>query len=124
CFKHDFGDNLPYTCDLGDLAAHCRDYDRMMRFWERRHPAFVWTLRHEALLADPEGRVRAMLGHCGFTFDPRCLRFHESVREVRTMSATQVRTPLRTDTSMARRYGRHLDGLRHALAGPGADPSA
>lgn len=121
CFKHDFGDNLPYTCDLDDLAAHWRDYDRMMRFWARRHPSFTWTLDHEALLADPEDRVRAMLAHCDLSFDPRCLRFHESVREVRTTSASQVRAPLRTDTSMAQRYGHHLDRLRHALAAPGAD---
>lgn len=120
CFKHDFGDNVPFTNDLDDLAAYWHDYDRLMRFWQERHPSFAWVQDYEALVADPERCISALLDHCGLAFDERCLRFHQVEREVRTMSAAQVRAPLRNDTARTHRYGRHLDPLRRALAHSGA----
>jgi len=114
--KHDFGDNVPFTNDLDDLVAYRHDYDRLMLFWKERHPSFVWQQDYEALVADPEPRIRALLDHCGLAFDERCLRFHEAERDVRTMSAAQVRAPLRNDTARTHRYGNHLDPLRRALA--------
>ena len=116
CFKHDFGDNVPFTNDLDDLFAYRHDYDRLMLFWKERHPSVVWEHDYEALVADPEPRIRALLDHCGLAFDERCLRFHEAERDVRTMSAAQVRAPLRNDTARTHRYGNHLDPLRRALA--------
>ena len=116
CFKHDFGRNMPFTSDFGDLAAYWHDYDGLMRTWNDRYPSAVWVQDYEALLADPEQRIRAMLDHCDLAFDQRCLRFHEARREVRTMSFAQVRSPLRTDTARTHLYGRHLDPLRQALA--------
>ena len=70
---------------------------------------------HERLLADPDAEVRRMLEFCKLSFDPACLRFHESTRAVRTISAAQVREPLRRSTMRADRYGDLLAPLRWAL---------
>ncbi len=114
-FKHPFRPKLPYTCDFEELAAYWRDYDRLVRFWHARYPGYVWTQDYEALLADPEQRIRALLDRCGLAFDPACLRFHEAQRDVRTSSSAQVRRPLRSDTARAGLYGARLDPLRRAL---------
>lgn len=116
CFKLDFGGNVPFTNDLDDLVAYWHDYDRLMRFWQERHPSFAWVQDYEALVADPERRIGALLEHCGLAFDERCLHFHQAERDVRTASAAQVRTPLRKDTARTHLYGNRLDPLRRALA--------
>jgi len=118
CYKQLFAPGLVrYAYDLGELGAYWRDYDRLSRFWAERYPASVRAQGYEALLAEPESEIRALLDFCGLSFDDACLRFHESKRSVRTASSGQVRQPLRRDTARAARYGDLLAPLRNALAG-------
>src|SRR5690349_25042811 len=42
---------------------------------------------YEALLADPEAEIRALLAFCGLPFDAACLDFHRTERAIRTPSA-------------------------------------
>ncbi|HEX5952367.1 MAG TPA: sulfotransferase family protein, partial [Rhodanobacteraceae bacterium] len=56
-----------------------------------------------------------LLASCGLPFEETCLRFHETPREVRSPSATQVRRPLQAGTAQAQRYGGLLDPLRASL---------
>ena len=121
CYKHNFASDQLYSYDVAELAAFFGDEVRAMDFWNARHR--IHAHRHEALIAEPESAVRALLAHCGLPFDPACLRFHEAERDVRTASAAQVRRPLR-DTAVAARYGPALDRLREALAKNGVLPGA
>ena len=116
CYKHNFAQDQLYSYDIAELAAYFRDEERAMRSWTARHPGWIHEHRYEALIADPQAAVSALLAHCGLAFDPACLRFHEAGREVRTASAAQVRRPLQRDTGVARHYGPLLDPLRAALA--------
>lgn len=111
-------DNNEYTRDFGDLARFWHDCNRSLQRLVDRHPGAVMVHDYEALLADPEARIRALLAFCGLPFDPACLRFHENAREVRSPSADQVRQPLRSDTAHSTRYGALLDPLRAALGLP------
>ena len=113
--KHQFGNALPFTCGIEEIAGYWRDYDALMRKWNERYPGSILRHDYEALIADPETRVRALLDFCSLPFDAACLRFHEAERDVRTASAAQVRTPLQRDTARARHYGALLDPLRQAL---------
>jgi len=116
CYKQLFAPGLVnYAYDLGELAAYWRDYDRLARFWVERYPSHVRAQSYEALLAEPESEIRALLDFCGLPFDERCLRFHEAKRGVRTVSSGQVRQPLRRDTARGPRYGELLAPLRDAL---------
>jgi tetratricopeptide (TPR) repeat protein len=116
CFRQSFARELGFTYDLAEMAAFWRDYDRLMRIWQRRWPGLIHDVVHERLVAQPEAEIRALLDACGLTFDAACLRFHEVERLVRTASAAQVRQPLRADTARAARYGTLLDPLRAMLA--------
>ena len=115
CLKHQFAGELPFTYDIDELASYWHDYDRLTRLWNERFPERMLRHDYEALIADPEARIRALLDFCGLPFDPACLDFHEAERDVRTASAGQVRAPLRRDTALADRYGTLLDPLRRAL---------
>jgi tetratricopeptide (TPR) repeat protein len=115
CFRQVFTRGQAFTYDLFDLAAYWRDYDRMMRFWHPRYPHAVRDQVYEKLLAEPEAETRALLQFCGLEWDPACLRFYETPRHVRTISAAQVREPLRGDTARAPLYRELLTPLRLAL---------
>ncbi len=128
CFRQLFGNGHGYSYDLQDMAAFWRDYDRLMRFWNARYPHRVHDFSYEALLGDADTQVRRLLQFCDLPFDAACLQFHRTERNVRTVSASQVREPLRGDTARAARFGDLLSPLRLALgqglsAGPRDRPA-
>lgn len=115
CWRQLFVGGQSFSYDIADLAAYWRDYERMMRFWQSRYPGLSRTQSHERLVDAPEAEVRALLESCGLPYDPACLDFHQTQRAVHTLSAAQVREPLRTDTARAWRYGELLLPMRLAL---------
>ena len=115
CYRQCFSRGQAWSYSLDDIAAYWHDHERLMAFWRARHPDVWHTVIHEALLAEPETTVRALLDFCGLAFDAGCLEFHRSTRSVRTASAAQVRQPLARDTGRAARYGALLDPLRRAI---------
>ena len=123
CFKQPFHRLPHFACTLSDIAAYVRDCEAAMDHWQAAAPGRIRTQRYEALLADPEGEIRALLAFCGLPFDAACLDFHQAARAIRTPSAAQVRQPLSRDTARAGRYGRLLDPLRLGLGRPLADAS-
>ncbi|PNB04771.1 sulfotransferase family protein, partial [Pseudomonas sp. FW306-2-11BA] len=52
---------------------------------------------YEDLVDDAENEIRRLLDYCGLAFDPHCLRFFETGRNVRTPSSEQVRRPIFRD---------------------------
>lgn len=116
--------NNEYTRTFDDLAAYWREFDRTIRHWQALYPSHLYQHDYEALLAGPEAGIRRLLDACALPFEEGCLRFHETRREVRSPSATQVRRPLDAGTMHTHRYGPLLDPLRRALGMPmfGADP--
>ena len=115
CFRQQFYKLPDFSAQLSDIATALRGCERAMDAWRTRDPRRIRLHRYEALLNDPEVRIRALLEDCGLPFDAACLDFHRSQRSVRTASAAQVRQRLRGDTARAHLYGPLLDSLRKAL---------
>jgi tetratricopeptide (TPR) repeat protein len=115
CYKQQFYRLPHFACTLTDIAAYIRDYERTMSVWHAAAPQRIRIQRYEALLAEPEREIRALLAFCDLPFDAGCLDYHRARRSVRTASATQVRQPLQRDTARADRYGALLDPLRFGL---------
>ena len=113
--KLQYGNALPFTCGIDEIASWRRDYESLMRHWDAIAPDAVLHFHYEALIDDPQARIRALLDFCGLPFDAACLAFQDVARDVHTASAAQVRAPLRRDTARANRYGAVLDPLRAAL---------
>lgn len=110
------GPGMAYAYDLEDTAHWYRQQQRLMDHWRRLYGNDILYLDYDALVADPEPVVRALLAHCGLSWNDACLDFHRTPVGVRTPSAWQVRTPLyRHASGRWRRYERHLGPLRAAL---------
>ncbi len=113
CFKQLFAPGrVNFTHGFESLARYWRGYDSLSRYWAQVHPQRFRAQHYEALVADPEAQIRALLDFCGLPFDAACLRFHQAQRAVRTPSALQVRQPLQRASTPAAGYGALLDPLR------------
>ena len=118
CFKQFFPSGWEFTYGLDGLGEFWKAFDRTASQWARRAPDHVREQHYEALTENPEGEIRALLEFCGLPFDPACLAFHEALRDVHTLSAAQVRQPMRRHAGTAAAYGVLLDPLRIALGIP------
>ncbi len=109
------GKNQSY--DLLELGEYYVEYLRVMRRWDEMMPGRILTVHYEDVVRDLEGQVRRLLAHCGLPFDERCLRFHESKRQVNTASADQVREPIYEDAvGYWKLYESKLGQLQEILA--------
>ena len=117
CWRQLFASGNETLYDLRQIGEAYVLYRRMMRHWESVLPGRVVEVSHEALIADPESRIRWLVTEaCGLDWDPNCLSFHQTQGAVRTASAAQVRQPIfQTSVQRWRRYEAHLGELFAAL---------
>ncbi|HET8900114.1 MAG TPA: sulfotransferase [Rhodanobacteraceae bacterium] len=116
CYRQRFaGENQGFSYAMADIGVYWRRFDAAITHWRARYPQRVFELDYEALVRTPEPIIRALLAFAGLPFEPACLHPEQNPRAVRTMSAGQVRQPLRPGSAVTARYGTLLDPLRAAL---------
>jgi tetratricopeptide (TPR) repeat protein len=93
-FKQQFARGQDFSYSLDDIGRYYRDYVGLMAHFDRALPGRIHRIAYEALVDDTEAEVRRLLDYCGLPFEPRCLRFFENDRPVRTASSEQVRQPI------------------------------
>ena len=105
-----------YASDLEHLGLVYREYERLMDHWAQVISLPMLTIRYEELVVDQEPMIRRILDFCGLTWDDNCLRFHESDRDVMTLSYEQVKRPMYSaSVGRHRHFLSHLEPLRNAL---------
>ena len=110
------GPAIAYTCDLEDLGKYYRQYEKLMSYWHSQLPGYIYDLSYEKLVADMPAQLRGVLDFIGLEFEPECLDFHRTQRNVATLSLAQVRKPIYGDSIDAwKRYEMQLEPLRKAL---------
>ena len=116
-YKQLFGKGQNFTYDMNELALYYRQYHETMKHWHSVLPGKVLDVHYEDTVGDLESQVRRILAHCGLPFEEACLRFHETLRPVRTASSEQVRQPLYSRSlGTWRRFARHLASWQEELA--------
>jgi tetratricopeptide (TPR) repeat protein len=120
CYRQLFAKDLGFAYNLDEFVRFWNDYDHAMQHWVMRHSDSIIEMRLEQLTETPEAGIRRLLDFCQLPFDARCLDFHQVERSVYTLSADQVREPLRRNAPRASRYAHHLDALRTLFLQAGA----
>jgi hypothetical protein len=88
-----------------------------MQHWDEVLPGKVLRMQHEEVVEDLEGSVRRVLQFCGLEFEPACLEFWKTERNVRTASSEQVRQPLfKEGLNQWRNFEPWLGPLKEALS--------
>lgn len=106
----------PYAADLKSLGIMYRQTTRLIRHWRDVLEMPTLDVSYEQLVVEQERISRQLIDFCGLEWDDRCLAFHETGRQARTISYDQVRQPLyQTAVRRHANYTKHLGPLVEAL---------
>ncbi len=108
-YEQHFAGGVNYSYDLDAIVEVYKAHRRLMTHWISVCGLDVHTVDYDALVADPEPNVRALLDFIGVDFHPDCLRPEQVQRDVTTASVWQVRQPISTGSS--RRWMRYEQQL-------------
>jgi hypothetical protein len=123
CYRQLFARGAETLYDLAEIGAEFVTYRAVMDHWRAVLPGRVIDIDHEALVAEPEPGIRALLEACGLPWNDAALRFHEASGPVRTASSVQVRQPIfTTSVDRWRRYEAELAPLFAALGAYASKP--
>ncbi|MGI9233735.1 MAG: tetratricopeptide repeat-containing sulfotransferase family protein [Woeseiaceae bacterium] len=90
-----FGDALHYTYNPDVLCRYIVKYREMMSHWHSVLPNNrIYDIEYEQIVENPEHSIRGLLDYLDLQWEPACLEFHTTQREVKTASVAQVRQPL------------------------------
>jgi len=115
-FKQLFAEGQDFSYNLEDIGRYYQAYLKLMAHWDEVLPGFVLTVNHEDVVDDLEKQVRRMLDFCGLEFEPACLDFHKTQRNIKTPSSEQVRQPIyKSATEQWRYFEQYLAPLKKVL---------
>jgi tetratricopeptide (TPR) repeat protein len=118
-FRVMFADAFAHIYDLNALAAHYRQYRKVLAHWHAAMPGQILDVPYSDLVRDPETTMRGVLAFCGLEWDPACMDLTQNKSAVATLSTAQVREPIHARAFEEwRRYERQLEPLQDALARP------
>ncbi|TPN76174.1 tetratricopeptide repeat protein [Mesorhizobium sp. CU2] len=116
CFTQIFRGAHGYNADLRTLGLYYREYDRLMRHWEKLFPGRILASRYEELVGDQEAQSRRLVDFLGLPWDDACLRFFDRGGSVTTPSRWQVRQPIyKSSVKRWKNYENEIRPLIQAL---------
>lgn len=119
------GPEFAYACDLDALAAHYRQYRRVLAGWHRAMPGVILDVEYARLTREPEAVAREVFEFCGLPYEAGCTDLTRNQTPSATLSMAQVRQPIQARSSREWvPYTDELAGLAAALAAaqiPGTD---
>lgn len=105
-----------YATDLRVIGQYIGLYEQVIAFWKERVPDRIVEIAYEDVIANPEAETRALIAACGLDWEDACLSFHETKRDVKTLSLHQVRQPIYASSTKAwTRYEKELAPMIDAL---------
>ena len=121
-YKNRFaGGSHLYSTDLESLAHKYLEFLRMQEYWREKAPDSFYEIRYESLVENPEEETRRLIDYCGLEWEDSCLEFYKNKRQVKTLSAFQVRQKLYSSSIGAwKHYEEELQPLIRILDKGGA----
>ncbi len=115
-YKNLFSKGHEFAYNQVELGEYYNCYKHLMNHWQKVLPDFIYNIQYEDVVADQELQTRKLLQHCELEWDEACLKFHQTKRAVKTVSAVQVRKPIYTDSVQSwKRYEKQLAPLLKTL---------
>jgi tetratricopeptide (TPR) repeat protein len=116
-FAHKFVDKSHGYCyNQRTLGNYYNLHLRLMKYWLKIFKDQIYVLKHESLIENQEKYSREILDYCGLDWEPECLEFYKTKREVQTASNEQVREPINKKSVAAwKKYEVFLEPLRKTL---------
>jgi len=83
-----------YTYDLDELTSMIIAHHHLMQHWLKVLPNKIFTLNYQSLINNQKETTVKLLQFLGLEWQEACLNFHTNNRVIHTISNTQVRQPL------------------------------
>ena len=117
CYTKLFTEGQLYSYELTELGQYYQCYERIMNHWRRILPSDAWLeIEYEVMVNNLEAEAQRLIDFCDLAWEPACLTFYQSKRQVRTASFVQVRQPIYTSSvERWRRYEQELAPLINVL---------
>ncbi|PIB23085.1 hypothetical protein BFP76_08645 [Amylibacter kogurei] len=124
-YRNKFTDGThSYAYDLHALGIYYNKFVDMVNFWRAKMPNQFYEIQYEDLIDNPEEETRKLIDFCDLEWEDACLNFHQSKREIKTLSVYQVRQPIYKSSMKAwQRYEAELKPMFDALKEGGNYPS-
>ncbi|MDP3560759.1 MAG: sulfotransferase [Legionellaceae bacterium] len=117
CYTKLFNQGQLYSYDLTELGQYYQCYERIMDHWRHILPSNAWLdIKYETMVSHFDQEAKRLVDFCDLPWEPDCLNFYQSERQVRTASFAQVRQPVYTSSvGRWRLYERELAPLIQLL---------
>ena len=80
-----------------------------MNYWRNLLPNFIFNIKYENLISNPEGEIRNLLKVCKLDWNKDCLNFHNNKRIIKTASDVQARNKIyNSSVNSWKNYENHL----------------
>jgi len=94
-YKNFFTSNkMNFAFDIDEICQYYNLYRDMMSHWKLHLQDFVYDIKYEKLINNPDEEIKILLKKCDLTWDDSCVNFYKNKRLVKTSSDTQVRKKL------------------------------
>lgn len=98
-----------FSYNLRDISIYQSVFNDMRDFWMERCADAIVPVRYEELAQNPKTEIRSLIDRAGLAWDPACLSPEKNSRAVMTLSASEVRQPIHTNSLHAwKRYSAYL----------------
>lgn len=105
-----------FSTNMESYVWYRKQYQDMMNFWQQTMPDSFINVAYESLVENPEQEIRRITNYCGLPWEDRLLDFHQTKREIHTVSSGQVIKPLnKSSIGSAERYPEQLKPMKNAL---------
>ena len=95
CYIAEFGNiGHNYAYNLNNMGKYYLEYNRLMDHWLSIYGDRIHDICYENLITDTEATCKNLLASCNLEWDEKCLDFHKTKRNVRTLSYDQVKRPI------------------------------
>lgn len=120
-YRQDFLKFWTYATNLDHIAQRYGQYARLVAHWERAYPERFITIQYETFADHFEEQAKRLVAACNLDWEDACRDFHKADRVAATISAAQVREPVKKRAGRAEAYAKYLGPLRSALEKAGVD---
>ena len=103
---------LNYAYDLKEISSFYILYHDLMNYWKSVLPNFIYDVKYEELVQNPQKKIPELIKRCGLTWDKNCLEHYNNKRIIKTASDTQARKKIyKSSINSWKNYENYLPNL-------------
>ena len=100
---------INYSYELTKIVDYYNLYSGLMNYWNNLLPNFIFNIKYENLISNPEDEIRNLLNVCDLDWNKDCLNFHNNKRIIKTASDVQARNKIyNSSVNSWKNYEKHL----------------